>query len=38
MTKEQICALYDENPNMTLKQLSDITGLSIKQLKTILLG
>lgn len=29
---------YDQNPNMTLKELSQITGLSIAKLKTILMG
>jgi hypothetical protein len=29
---------YDQNPNMTLKELSQKTGLSIAKLKTILMG
>jgi hypothetical protein len=29
---------YDQNPNMTLKELSQETGLSIAKLKTILMG
>lgn len=33
-----ICELYDRNPNLTLAQLSDITGRTVKQLKRILLG
>jgi hypothetical protein len=36
MTNSQICDFYDNNPNLTLAQLSKITGLSIDQLKTIL--
>lgn len=38
MTDNQIIALYDANLNMTLSELSKITGKSIKQLKSILLG
>ncbi len=38
MTNKQICELYDQNPNMTLKELSQITGLTIAKLKTILMG
>lgn len=38
MTNKQICELYDSNPNMTLRQLSQITGLSIADLKLILMG
>lgn len=29
---------YDQNLNMTLKELSQITGLTISKLKTILMG
>jgi len=37
MTNEEIKALYDSNINMTLKELSAITGLSVKRLKLILI-
>jgi hypothetical protein len=37
MTEREIVELYDNNPNMTLGQLSRITGLSIPDLKLILL-
>jgi hypothetical protein len=38
MTKEEIIHYYDSHPNLTLKQLSAITGKSIDQLKLILIG
>ena len=38
MTNQQIRELYDNNPNMTLRELSRITGLSIFDLKLILMG
>lgn len=38
MTNKQIKDLYDSNPNMTLRELSRITGLSILDLKLILLS
>lgn len=38
MTNDQIADLYDSNPNMTLAQLSRITGKSVEQLKKILMG
>jgi hypothetical protein len=38
MTNDQIAELYDSNPNMTLAQLSRITGKSVEQLKKILMG
>lgn len=38
MTREQIIDLYDSNPDMTLAQLSKITGLSVPALKRILMG
>lgn len=38
MTDNQIIAIYDANLNMTLSELSRITGKSINQLKSILLG
>lgn len=30
--------IYDSNPNMTLKELSKITGFSVEKLKLILMG
>ena len=36
MTIVEIKYMYDSNPDMTLAQLSRITGLSIKELKFIL--
>lgn len=36
MTNDQIREMYDNNPNMTLGQLSRITGKSIPELKFIL--
>jgi hypothetical protein len=38
MTPQDICDLYDAKPDMTLSQLAKITGLSIPQLKRILMG
>ena len=38
MTNEQIIELYDRKLNMTLAELSAITGKSVSQLKTILMG
>ncbi len=37
MTNDEIKSLYDSNINLTLAELSSITGKSIKQLKKILL-
>lgn len=37
MTPEQIREHYDRNLNMTLAELARITGLSIPQLKKILM-
>ena len=37
MNDKQIKQLYDSNLNMTLKKLSQITGLSISILKQILM-
>lgn len=34
---DQIKRTYDQNPNMTLKELSQITGLSVAKLKNILM-
>ena len=36
-TDEQINDLYDSNPNLTLAQLSCMTGKSVEQLKRILM-
>ena len=36
MTNDQICRWYDNNPDMTLTQLSQATGKTIEQLTTIL--
>ena len=36
MTNEQIRDFYDQNLNMTLKELSQITGLSTQELFFIL--
>jgi hypothetical protein len=38
MTKAEIIEYYDNNPNLTLKQLSSITGKTVDQLKLILMG
>ena len=38
MTNEQIIELYQRKLNMTLAELSAITGKSIKELKKILMG
>jgi hypothetical protein len=38
MTRAEIVEYYDSNPNLTLKQLSVITGKSIDQLKLILMS
>ena len=38
MTHEKIIMLFDNNPNMTLKELSRITGYSVAELKAILMG
>ena len=38
MDNQKIIELYDSNINMTLSELSKITGLTVKQLKNILLG
>mgnify|MGYP003123121564 FL=1 len=37
MTDQEICELFDTNINMTMKELSFITGKSIRELKDILL-
>jgi hypothetical protein len=38
MTNEQITELYDLNPDLTLAQLSRITGKSVSELKQILMA
>lgn len=38
MTRAEIIEYYDSHPNLTLKQLSAITGKSIDQLKLILMS
>ena len=38
MTNEQIADYYDSHPNLTLAQLSRMTGKSVEQLKKILMG
>lgn len=38
MTKQDICDLYDSKPDLTLAQLSRISGKSVAQLKQILMG
>lgn len=38
MTNQEICEYYDQNPNLTLSELSAITGKSVKELKRILMG
>ena len=37
MTHEQICDLYDSSPDMTLSQLSRLTGKTVSELKRILM-
>jgi hypothetical protein len=37
MTDEEINDYYDSHPNMTLAQLSRMTGKSVEQLKRILM-
>lgn len=38
MTPTEICEYYDSHPNLTLRELSSITGLSVPALKAILMG
>lgn len=38
LTLEDIKRIYDNNPNMTLKELSNLTGLAVPFLKKLLLG
>ena len=37
LSLEDIKRIYDQNPNMTLRELSNLTGLAIPFLKKILL-
>ena len=37
ITEKQICDLFDRNPNMTLAELSFMTGKSVAELKRILM-
>ena len=37
MTHQEIREYYDRHPNLTLKQLSASTGLTVPQLKRILM-
>ena len=38
MTNDQIKDMFDSNINMTLSELSRISGRTVKQLKRILMG
>lgn len=38
LTLEDIKRLYDNNPSMTLRELSNLTGLAVPFLKKLLLG
>lgn len=38
LSLDDIKRIYDQNPNMTLKELSNLTGLAIPFLKKLLLG
>jgi len=37
MTYKEICDIYDYNPNMTLVELSRVTGFPVPYLKKLLL-
>jgi hypothetical protein len=37
LSDDEIKRIYDNNPNMTLKELSNLTGYAIPYLKKILL-
>ena len=37
LTHDDIKRIYDQNPNMTLRELSNLTGLAVPFLKKILL-
>ena len=38
MTNDQIIDFYDRSPDLTLQQLSQITGLSVVKLKKLLMS
>lgn len=38
MSEQEICEMYDSNPDMTLEELSRITGYTVRELKRILMG
>jgi hypothetical protein len=38
MSAQKIIKIFDANPNMTLRQLSNITGKTVQELKTILMA
>ena len=38
LTHDDIKRIYDNNPSMTLRELSNLTGFSISYLKLLLLG
>jgi hypothetical protein len=38
LTFDDIKRIYDNNPSMTLKELSNLTGLAVPFLKKLLLG
>jgi|TARA_A100000172_G_scaffold80978_1_gene72228 hypothetical protein len=38
MTDQEIKDLFDENLNLTLRELSNISGKSVEELKNILMG
>jgi hypothetical protein len=38
MTDQEIRDLFDENLNLTLRELSNISGKSVEELKNILMG
>lgn len=37
-TTHEIIEMFDQNPNLTLAKLAQITGLSVAKLKRILMG
>jgi hypothetical protein len=34
----RVCELFDQNPDLLLSELAEITGYSVAQLKRILMG
>lgn len=38
LSLEDIKRIYDNNPNMTLRELSNLTGFAVPFLKKILMG